>query len=195
MSLADLAAIGSFLSGVGVLITLPFLVVQLRQLNFQAQQNTKHTKALIYQGGGARASSQFLSMADADLAEAMIVGNGGAPTPAAIKELQFRMMWQTHYITWDDNFSQHRDGLISDELFERLRAILIEHLRANPGYVRLYRSFIGTYTPGSGFHVFLGEACSEAASPVVDRSSGEQALKPDGATRTADEHSAGPAAR
>jgi len=43
MSLSDLAAIGSLISGVAVLISLIYLSQQIRQ-------NTKHSRAIIQQG-------------------------------------------------------------------------------------------------------------------------------------------------
>jgi hypothetical protein len=163
MSLADLAAIGSFVSGLAVLISLVFLYFQVRQMNFQAQQNARHTRALVFQGGAARASDQFLRMAEADLVAASIVGNGGVPTPEAIKRVQFEHMWRSHYISWDDNFSQHEAGLISDDLFGRLRSVMIEQLRGNPGYARLYADIVHQHSPDSGFHKFIDGALAEAA--------------------------------
>jgi len=165
MSLSDLAALGGFVSGLGVLVSLVFLYFQLRQLNFQARQNVRHTQALIFQGGGARASSQMLTMTDADLVAASIIGNGGVVTPEAIKAQQFRLLWHTHYITWDDNHSQHEDGLISDAAFARLRAIMVENLKANPGYVPMYLEFARDYAPDSSFHRFVRDVCSEASAP------------------------------
>jgi hypothetical protein len=167
MSFSNLAALGGFVSGVGVLVSLVFLYFQLRQLNFQARQNARHTQALIFQGGGARASSQMLTMANADLVAAAIIGNGGVVTPEAIKARQFRLLWHSHYITWDDNHSQHEGGLVSDEAFARLRAIMVESLKANPGYVPIYLEFARDHAPDSGFHRFVREVCSEASAPLA----------------------------
>jgi hypothetical protein len=167
MSLSDLAALGGFVSGLGVLVSLVFLYFQLRQLNFQARQNARHTQAQIFQGGGARVSNQMLSMADADLVAAAIIGNGGVATPEAIKARQFRLLWHTHYITWDDNHAQHEAGLLSDGVFARLRAIMIEDLRSNPGYVPMYLEFARDYAPDSSFHRFVHDVCSESSAPLA----------------------------
>jgi hypothetical protein len=167
MSFSDLASLGAFISGVGVLASLILLSFQLRQLNAQARQNARHTQALIFQGGGARASSQFLAMADADLVAAMIIGNGGDPTPEAVKTQQFWNLWLTHYITWDDNFSQHEQGLISDEVFARLCSGMLGQLRSNPGFVRLYLEFVRNHASDSRFHRFVREVCAEASSPTA----------------------------
>jgi hypothetical protein len=50
MSLSDLAAIGSFISGFAVLVSLVFLYFQLRQVNAQVQQAEKNRRALMNQG-------------------------------------------------------------------------------------------------------------------------------------------------
>jgi hypothetical protein len=158
MTLSDIATFSTAASGVTVTVSLIYLIIQTRQ-------NARHTQALIFQGGGARASSQMLAMADADLVAALIIGNGGVVTPEAIKARQFRLLWHTHYITWDDNVLQHNGGLISDEAFARLRAIMVDSLRANPGYVPMYLEFARDHTPDSSFHRFVRDVCSEASAP------------------------------
>jgi hypothetical protein len=167
MLLSTLASLGSFVSGLAVLMSLVFLYFQLRQLNYQARQNAKHTEAMIFQAGGARVSSQRLAMADADLAAASILGNGGVVTPEAIKARQFRLSWYADYITWDDIYSHRESGLVGDEVFARLRALMLEYLRFNPGYVPMYLEYARDYAPDTSYHRFLREVCSEASAPLA----------------------------
>jgi hypothetical protein len=82
MSLSDLAAIGSLISGVAVLISLIYLARQMRQ-------NTKHTRALIQQGRVERISNQQLKFAESDLAASWLVANGIKATPEAVQQRQF----------------------------------------------------------------------------------------------------------
>ena len=166
MLLSSLAALGSFVSGVAVLVSLGFLYFQLRQLNYQARQNARHTEAMIFQAGGTRSSSQWVAMADADLAAASIIGNGGVATPEAIKARQFHLLWHADYVAWDDVHSNHEVGLVSDEKFARLRANMVEGLRFNPGYVPKYLEFARDYAPDSSFHRFLRDVCAEASAPL-----------------------------
>ena len=63
MSLSDLASIGSFVSGIAVLASLIYL-------SLQVSQNTKHSRALIQQGRVTGITTNYLTMADADLAAA-----------------------------------------------------------------------------------------------------------------------------
>ncbi len=94
-----------------------------------------------------------------------VIGNGGLATPEGIKARQFSIMWRTHDITSDDNYSQYQAGLIGDEDFARLRGIMVETLRANPGYLPLYLEFIRDYATETGFHRFARDVCSEASVP------------------------------
>lgn len=58
MSLSDLAALGSFFSGFGVLVSLVFLYFQLEQIGSQVKQAEKNQRALITRGlSRARATS------------------------------------------------------------------------------------------------------------------------------------------
>lgn len=57
MSLSDLAALGSFISGLGVLVSLVFLYFQLRQIGVQVKQTEKNQRALISQASRAPATS------------------------------------------------------------------------------------------------------------------------------------------
>lgn len=50
MTLSDLAAIGSFVSGLAVLVSLVFLYFQLRQVTAQVVQTEKNQRALMSQG-------------------------------------------------------------------------------------------------------------------------------------------------
>ena len=56
MSLSDLASLGSFVSGVGVLISLIFLYFQVRQVNAQVGQAEKNQQAAIRQERSAKVS-------------------------------------------------------------------------------------------------------------------------------------------
>jgi hypothetical protein len=69
---------------------------------------------------------------NADAVTAWIEGNGGTPTPELIKQRQFYYYCGIAMIAIEDYFSQHEDGLLSDEQFSRGRATFRERLR-EPG--------------------------------------------------------------
>jgi len=60
MSLSDLASLGSFVSGVAVVITLIFLLLQMRQAN-------RNQRAMMQLGRATRSSEYYLRMMDPEL--------------------------------------------------------------------------------------------------------------------------------
>jgi hypothetical protein len=133
MSLSDLAAIGSLISGVAVLISLIYLARQMRQ-------NTKHTRALIQQGRVERISNQQLKFAESDLAASWLVANGIKATPEAVQQRQFEQQCIVYFVGWDDTFSQYQEGLVSEEQFARFREQMVRMLRANPGTCTFFKT-------------------------------------------------------
>ena len=71
MSLTDLASLGSFISGVAVLLSLIFLYYQLRQLRAQVRQAEKYQQTLVKQARTSRVMEVNARLADADFASVM----------------------------------------------------------------------------------------------------------------------------
>jgi hypothetical protein len=110
MTLSDLASVGSLVSGLAVTASLIYLALQ-------THQNAKHTKALLNQGQSNRVVTTLLSFATPEMAETWIEGNGGAATPAAMKELRFAQLCNAMIYDMLDFHNQNIDGLISKEMF------------------------------------------------------------------------------
>ena len=70
MSLSDLASLGSFVSGLAVLISLVLLFFQLRQLNQQVRQTERNQQASIRHGRITRGVDIQLARADPGAADA-----------------------------------------------------------------------------------------------------------------------------
>jgi hypothetical protein len=126
MTLSDFASIATVVSGVAVLGSLVYLGLQTRQ-------NTKHTRALLWQGAADRGVSLNLALADRDLVIAHIVANGGEPTPDAILERQFRLQSIAHYIQYEDLFAHRDEGLLSEEVFQHFQAAMVTMLANDSG--------------------------------------------------------------
>jgi hypothetical protein len=159
MTLTDFATFSTAISGLAVTASLIYLALQ-------THQNAKHTRALIFQGAATRVSNLYVGMADADLVAAEIIGNGGVVTPEEVKRKQFFVLWQTHYVNWDDTYSQYEQGLLNAELFSRLRSALVYQLRVNPGFRPLYLDFVRHNAADSKFHKFIQEVVGEANAAV-----------------------------
>ena len=123
MTLSEIASIATAISGFAVMVSLIYVAIQ-------TQQNVRHTRALIHQGTAARTTSLLLGLMNAEAAAAWIEGNGGTPTPELIRKRQFDQHCGTAMIAMEDYFSQHEEGLLSEEQFARgsetFRALLRE---------------------------------------------------------------------
>ena len=112
MTLSEISSIATAVSGFVVTISLIYLAIQ-------TQQNVRHTRALIHQGTAARTTTLLLGLMNADVAAAWIEGNGGTPTPELVRQRQFHHQCGTAMIAMEDYFSQHEEGLLSEEQFAR----------------------------------------------------------------------------
>src|SRR5215469_16964974 len=107
MSLSDLASLGSFVSGVAVLISLIYLALQVRQ-------NRKHTEAQISQSRTyAGMQRQDLQWSDPAIADLMLRGARGDKDISELDVLRFRFLSTNTFLMLEDEFRQHAAGLIS----------------------------------------------------------------------------------
>jgi hypothetical protein len=163
MSLSDLASLGSFVSGVAVVVSLIYLA-------FQIRQNTRHTRALIHQGAAARTNDIMMGLIPADCCAVWIEGNHGVATPELVRQRQFFIHCATALNAMEDHHLQHLDGLLSSEQYARgcetFRGLLLE-----PGfreYWSNYRKSMVQVAPK--FCAFVDSLCTtDAASAFGNR--------------------------
>jgi hypothetical protein len=117
MSLSDLASLGSFISGVGVLSSLIFLYFQLRQVNAQVGQAEKNQQAAIRQERSARVSEIDMSAADPSLADTITKGMIGSADLSRIQLAQYLSYSNARLVISEDAFYQHKNGLLNEEAF------------------------------------------------------------------------------
>lgn len=159
MSLSSLAAIGSFVSGIAVVVSLVYLAIQIRQAGLN-QRGTMH------QMRAQLSTDIMMRVAEAGLANSFRAGLTGA---SDISESQF---WQFYYAasailrTTENAYTQHQDGLISDMHFESARASTLSFL-ASPGYRALWLATRRSREPE--FRHFMDKLLAEAeALPAQD---------------------------
>jgi hypothetical protein len=129
MSLEDLGNIGEFLAAIGVIISLIYLAVQIRQNSAYLAQNIKsvQTSTLL----AARvAGNEFPSMVaqDAEAARISTLGFGNAADLSPLDRLRFYSMLSTWFVTQETMFLLHKADAIDRELYatweRNLRQIL-----------------------------------------------------------------------
>ncbi len=112
MLLSELAPIAAAISSLSATASLIYVGIQTRQ-------SVRNARAMIHQGTAARTTNLLLRMMDPEVVAAWIEGNGGAPTPELIRRRQFHHYCGVTMVAMEDYFSQHEDGLLSDEQFAR----------------------------------------------------------------------------
>jgi hypothetical protein len=117
MSLADLSAIGSFVSGVAVVISLVYLSLQIRQ-------NTKHSRALIQQGRAARIADTALRLAEIPDSAGFDKCFEGQADITPVELRRFSHVARAIFVSAEDSYFQHRHGLLDDIAFESFEASL-----------------------------------------------------------------------
>lgn len=123
MSLSDLASIGSFISGAAVVVTLIFLVLQMRQSN-------RYQRYSMQLGRASRFSDLILRTTDSEVARVMAKSIG---CDESLSEVEMRIFFGAVFAdfwNFEDTFLQHRAALLPSESMAsdeaRLRSILLQ---------------------------------------------------------------------
>jgi hypothetical protein len=158
MLLSELASFASAFSGLTATASLIYVAIQTRL-------SIRHTRAMIHQGTAARTTNLLLGLSNAEAVAAWIEGNGGSPTPALIKERQFYYHCGVVMVAMEDYFSQHEEGLLSDEQFSRGSASFRERFkeRGLRAYWLKQRDTMAKAAPH--YTAFVDSLCAE--EPVI----------------------------
>jgi hypothetical protein len=152
MTLSDLSAFGSFISGLAVLVSLVFLYFQLRQIGAQVKQAEKNQMASIRQQRTARLVEMLATSTDAPFSQALLKGFAGAEDISETQLAQFRYGMLASFRNAEDSFYQHLDGLLSESAFESVRMELGNQL-TSAGVRALWKRNRGSFA--SEFSAFM----------------------------------------
>jgi hypothetical protein len=159
MSLSDIAAIGSLVSGVAVLVSLVYLSLQVRQAE-------KNQKAALKQGRAIRMVETSLAVCEPSMADAWPRGVSGASDITATQFFQFMGNIRAILAGAEDTYFQHKEGLISDESLASVRAGWLR-LLTMPGVRALWVLIRDSHEPG--FAAFMDGMMHEvSAAPTYD---------------------------
>ncbi|HXQ16172.1 MAG TPA: hypothetical protein VN814_16255 [Caulobacteraceae bacterium] len=151
MSLSDLASIGSFVSGIAVLISLVYLALQVRQAE-------KNQQSLMQQSRSDRASDRYLRTADPLIAATYLKGLAGENL-TEIELFQFNNIFRSQMVGRQDTFLQHRQGFALASDLDSLRR-RNQDLMSYPGARAMWLNVRHIYSPG--FQTFIDEVVQGA---------------------------------
>src|SRR5262249_43888867 len=112
MSPSDLAALGSFVSGVAVLASLVFLFFQMRQTTEQVRQSEKNQRALLNQGHSDRFSTFLMWEAEPHMASLSSRAMAGESNFTGMELRQLELELRGVMLSAQDAHIQHRAGLV-----------------------------------------------------------------------------------
>ena len=131
MSLSDVAAIGSLVSGVAVLVSLVYLSLQVKQ----AERNQQ---AAIRASRATRIIDLYIASSEPSVAEVVVKGMRGFGEMSETQVFQFTSWGSARFFNAEDAFYQHREGLLNaysiDSVTNGLRASF-----ASPGMRTCYK--------------------------------------------------------
>ncbi|MEJ0026188.1 MAG: hypothetical protein WDN01_09190 [Rhizomicrobium sp.] len=139
MTLTDLASIGSFVSGVAVIVSLVYLSLQIRQ-------NTKHSQALIQQGRAARISETALALTELAASEGMERCFEGSAEVSSNDVRRFLFLCRAIFISAEDSFFQNQQGLLDGAMFESFESSMRSGM-GSPGIAAAWRMTRDMYEP------------------------------------------------
>jgi hypothetical protein len=152
MTLSDLASLGSFVSGFAVVITLVFLLLQVRQA-------ARHTRSAIAQNWTTRMVDIQLRQAEPVLSDIVQRGRDGDVTMTPQEMLRFMSYVRAQFWTAEDNFIQHRNRMLSDGYFRSVRRTYVGLMRG-AGMQAAWDMFREFFEPG--FATFMDDIAKEA---------------------------------
>ena len=156
MTFSDLAAVGSFVSGVAVFVTFVFLTLQIRQ-------NSLNQRALMQQGRAARMVELSLQFADPALASIYQRGGAGDLDLDQVQFASFRRAFVASLVSFEDGFFQRRAGML-DAASEVSDISIIKSLFVQPGFRAIWIMLRQGF--GSDFVAYLNRLMDE--TPVVE---------------------------
>jgi hypothetical protein len=118
MSISDLAAIGSLVSGLAVLISIILLYYQLRQLTAQVRQAEQYQQTLVKQARTSRVMEVNARLADANFAAVNLRVMTNAADLTLAEWSRFNAHARAIFQNGEDTFSQHRRKLLHKDDFD-----------------------------------------------------------------------------
>lgn len=127
MTIIELGAIGEFLGAIGVIVTLAYLAVQVKQNTRSMDEGKRLALAQTYQMRADALQGMMVGAANSEIIGPLIVKLTGLGYPEDLSSLDaissrergvFRQ-WQIAQLThWDNMFYQYQQGFLDPEYYE-----------------------------------------------------------------------------
>ena len=141
MSLSDLAAAGSFVSGLAVVISLIFVGLQMRQAN-------RNQRSSMQQQRSAQNFELMLRLTDPAVQPSIMRGRAGDLTMEPPLVDAFIRAWIATFTLWENGFLQHKAGMIEAEVMASEAAthrVFLSYLGCRAAWKTVRGQFTGDF--------------------------------------------------
>ena len=168
MSLSDLSSLGSFVSGVAVLVSLVFLYFQVRQVNEQVRLAERNQRATIAQVRTSYVVNVALRNCEPSMADAFTRAMNGDADLTVTQLQQFLSYARAVFAVAEDTLIQHRLGQLDDRTYSAWLA-LFGHTIARPAFRFAWKTQVGRPSAGHEFAEFVEKLIAE--TPALETNS------------------------
>ena len=143
------------------------VLISLIYMSLQTRQNTKHTMAQIQQGRTEGITDWLNALAsDPALLDIYLRGTAGDPSMNDTEAARFVVLSTARFYSFEDQFYQHRDGLLGDARYAGVVKAAKGSLRY-PGSRASWTLMRGTFD--EGFQSFMDDLMREVpAEPAAN---------------------------
>ena len=141
MTLSDLASIGSFISGLAVLVSLIFVGLQMRQVN-------RNQRSSMQQGRSDQSFELMMRLTDPAIQPSIMRGRTGDLTMDPAQVDAFIRAWIAAFNLWENSFLQHKAGMIDAEAMASdaaLPRVFMSYLGCRAAWKTVRGQFTGTF--------------------------------------------------
>ncbi len=160
MTLGDLASLGSFVSGVAVLVSLIFLYYQLRQVTVQVTLAEKNQRMLMQQGRSTRASDALLRGAEPYAADLLYRASQSDRPLTGAETQSFLNLTMAVLMNWEDSFLQHAAGTL-DRISLTTDELSLRNLASLPAFRAAWQMLRVQF--GAGYQTYVDNIMREVS--------------------------------
>lgn len=163
MTLQDLGNIGEFVGAIGVVASLIYLALQIRQNSHQISQNTNSVLGSVELENARRAFDWLATIAQNPGLRR--VWRLGLSEPTKLTEdegLQFAMLMGATFYRMEGGFRQYKRGLLSEDSWEPMEELISRYMRSpavvawwshrDVPFARSFSEYVSSRIPNSSRH-------------------------------------------
>jgi hypothetical protein len=146
VTLSQLADIGELLGGIGVVASLVYLAIQIRQNTRTVRGSTLHLNTEIW-------ASLFVRLADPGIAQAYVAGMLGRADIRPLHYTQFFFICRAMFVAFENQYYQMRQGVLDPDTYAAYQRSISTQFLAFRGFRLWWRQSRAVFSPAFVAHV------------------------------------------